>query len=70
MLPAFESVHLVAVITISVNMADDSIHDKTSPPVKAIFLIVWDYTSMYRDHVTAPHLWARPRWAAATGSGD
>ena len=49
MLPIFESILLEAVITRSVNMAEDSIHDKTSPPVKAIFWIVWDYTSMFRD---------------------
>ena len=30
-------------------MAEDSIHDETSPPLKALFWIVWDYTSMFRD---------------------
>ena len=30
-------------------MAEDSIHDETSPPAKALFWIVWDYTSMFRD---------------------
>ena len=69
-LPIFESILLEAVITRSVNMAEDSIHDETSPPVKAIFWIVWDYTSMFRDNVTAPHAWARPCLAAATGSSD